>query len=103
MREVIKKSEALFCLSLATLAILFFWVPTGAAYVLFDDSGTYIQFLQLKNVEGVMPLYPLFLFVNKIIWGRGLYLQMVVVEQTLIAVICKRRCDEDKASFCSVL
>ena len=88
MREVIKKSEALFCLSLATLAILFFWVPTGAAYVLFDDSGTYIQFLQLKNVEGVMPLYPLFLFVNKIIWGQGLYLQMVVVEQTLIAVIC---------------
>lgn len=38
-------------------------------YVLFDDSKTYISFLQLKNVEGVMSPYPLFLFVNKIIWG----------------------------------
>lgn len=83
-----KKSEIVFYLSLLIISLLFFCLPVGTSYVLFDDSWTYIEFLQLKNVEGVMPLYPLFLFTNRMVWGKGFYLQAVVVEQTLVAVIC---------------
>ena len=82
------RSEILFYLSLVFISLLFFWLPAGTGYVLFDDSWTYIEFLQLKNVEGVMPLYPLFLFANRIIWGKDFYLQAVVAEQTLVAVFC---------------
>lgn len=86
--KVSKQSEYMFYISLAVLSLLFFLLPTGLEYVIFDDSRTYIQFLQMKNVEGVMPVYPLFLFVNKLIFGKDFYLQAVVVEQTLIAMSC---------------
>lgn len=82
------KLEIMFYISLLIISLLFFWLPAGTSYVLFDDSWTYIEFLQLKNAEGVMPLYPLFLFANKMIWGNDFYLQAVVIEQTLIAAIC---------------
>ncbi len=86
--KVGKRSEYLFYISLMVITLLFLVLPSGLKYVIYDDSGTYIQFLQMKNVEGVMPIYPLFLFANKLIFGRIFYLQAVVVEQILIAMSC---------------
>ena len=83
-----KQAEGIFYISLMMLSLFAFLFLGADGYVLFDDSGTYINFMQLKSAEGVMPLYPLFLFFNKIIWGAEHYLQAVVIEQTLVATIC---------------
>lgn len=38
--------------------------------------------------EGVMPIYPLFLFGVKCIFGENLYLDAVVVIQSVLAIVC---------------
>lgn len=83
-----KQLEYMFYASLIVISFLFLLFPTGLEYVIFDDSETYIKFLQMRNVEGVMPIYPIFLFFNKLIFGKDFYLQAVMAEQTLIAILC---------------
>lgn len=80
-----KQRNRLFLLSLIMLSLAALLFPGSGSYVLFDDSGTYIK---MVNGEGVMPLYPLFLFFNRLIWGVERYLQVVVLEQTLVATVC---------------
>ena len=70
-----KQLEYMFYASLIVISFLFLLFPTGLEYVIFDDSETYIKFLQMRNVEGVMPIYPIFLFFNKLIFGKDFYLQ----------------------------
>lgn len=68
---------------LLSVAVFGFFLITGrSGPVLFDDSGSYMR---LSWREGVMPFYPLFLLLNQCIFGGGLYLWAVVIEQSLLA------------------
>lgn len=80
-----KESNILFSLSLLMLSMAAFLFIGADGYVLFDDSRSYIQ---MQNGQGVMPLYPLFLFFNRLLWGNEHYLNFVVVEQAIVAAFC---------------
>lgn len=71
--------------SLVLLALAAFLLIGSKVPVLFDDSGSYMR---IKRVEGVMPLYPLFLLANQYLFGMDRYLGAVVVEQGVLAAAC---------------
>lgn len=81
-----KKKERMFYISLVILSLFIFMLPGDPGYVLFDDSGSYMN-LYVNN-EGVMPGYPLFLHGNKLMFGEANYLYAVVVEQAVLAAAC---------------
>ena len=81
-----RQAEWCFYLSLAMLSLFVFLVMGKPGYVLFDDSGSYMDLY--LNMEGVMPVYPLFLHVNKLLFGESRYLYVVVVEQAALASVC---------------
>ena len=92
MAEIRKKSQLnmaqkdrLFYGSLILLALLAFLFAGSGEPVLFDDSGAYIR---IRRVEGVMPLYPLFLLINQYLFGLERYLSAVVAEQGILAAGC---------------
>lgn len=78
--------EILFFVSLALIAMAAFLLVGADSYVLFDDSGSYLN--MERYVEGVMPLYPLFLRMNRLLFGENIYLQAVVIEQSVFACLC---------------
>lgn len=80
-----RRTDILFYLSLFVLALLVFLLVGSREPVLFDDSASYMS---VQKMEGIMPIYPLFLFVNQWIFGNDGYLQMVIVEQALLAAVC---------------
>lgn len=80
-----KKQNLLFILSIVILSLAIFLFAGADEYVLFADSRNYIQ---IKTAEGVMPLYPLFLFFNRLLWGTESFLNIVIIEQSLIATGC---------------
>lgn len=81
-----KQSEWLFYVSLIVMSMAVFLFVGEPGYVLFDDSKTYMNIN--NNMEGVMPLYPFFLYGNKILFGEDVYLYAVVAEQAVLAAIC---------------
>lgn len=81
-----KQTEWLFYLSLVMLSMFAFLLLGERGYVLFDDSGSYININ--ANMEGVMPLYPLFLHGNRLLFGENNYLYVVVIEQAVLASVC---------------
>lgn len=81
-----KQSEWLFYITLAIVSMLIFLFVGEPGYVIFADSKTYMNFL--INMEGVMPVYPLFLLGNKLVFGKDTYLYAVVVEQAVLATVC---------------
>lgn len=81
-----RRADGLFLLSLFVMAVAAFLLLGSRSYVLFDDSGSYINLE--KYVEGVMPVYPLFLRMNRILFGEERYLSAVAVEQALFAAVC---------------
>lgn len=81
-----RKQEYLFLLLLIIISMAVFLLTGADGYVLFDDSGSYINLEQY--VEGVMPIYPVFLRLNKILFGEAVFLYAVVVEQAVFASIC---------------
>lgn len=80
-----KQTEWLFYLSLAVVGIYVFLLAGGTDYILFDDSHTYIE---KWYTEGVMPIYPLFIRLNRLMLGEELFLTAVVVEQAVLATVC---------------
>ncbi len=80
-----RQTDTLFYLSLFVLAILVFLFVGSREPVLFDDSSSYTK---IERIEGVMPIYPLFLLMNQWIFGNDRYLQIVIVEQALLAAVC---------------
>lgn len=78
--------EILFFVSLVCLSMAAFLLIGADGYVLFDDSGSYLN--MERYVEGVMPLYPLFLRLNRIMFGEAVFLQAVVAEQAVFACVC---------------
>lgn len=81
-----KQSEWMFYVSLIMLSMAAFLLVGEPGYVLFDDSKTYMNIN--NNMEGVMPLYPLFLHGNKMLFGEDAYLYAVVTEQAVLAALC---------------
>lgn len=79
------QKNRLFYGSLILLALFAFLFAGSGEPVLFDDSGAYIR---IRRVEGVMPLYPLFLLINQFLFGLERYLDAVVVEQAILAAAC---------------
>lgn len=80
------RPQWLFYVSLIILSLFFFMISGQQGYVLFDDSSSYINFY--SDMEGVMPVYPLFLQGNRLLFGEGSYLYAVVVEQVVLASVC---------------
>lgn len=80
-----KCKERIYIGLLIFLSIIVFFLLGNKGYVLLDDSYGYIDSFQK---EGVMPLYPLFLFFNRALFGDNTYLQWVVCEQGVIAAVC---------------
>lgn len=80
-----RAADRLFYLSLVMLALFLFLFTGSGEPVLFDDSGAY---LTIDRIEGVMPVYPLFLLINQYLFGNDSYLQIVIVEQAILAVVC---------------
>lgn len=80
-----KQMNGLFFISLVMAALFVFLFVGSKEPVLFDDSGAY---LTVDRIEGVMPVYPLFLLLNQYLFGDASYLQIVIVEQAVLAVIC---------------
>ena len=76
----------LFILSLVLIAMASFMLLGADGYVLFDDSGSYIN--MERYMEGVMPVYPLFLRLNRVLFGEVNFLYAVVVEQAVFACVC---------------
>lgn len=81
-----KQKELLFYISLVIISMLIFMIPGERGYVLFDDSGSYMNLY--SNMEGVMPGYPLFLHGNKLLFGEERYLYAVVAQQAILATVC---------------
>lgn len=81
-----KRREILFYISLIILSMAAFLMIGADGYVLFDDSDSYL-YLE-KYMEGVMPVYPLFLRANRVLFGENMYLYAVIVEQAFYAVFC---------------
>lgn len=80
-----KQADGLFYLSLVMLGLFLFLFVGSREPVLFDDSGAY---LTVDRIEGVMPIYPLFLLLNQYLFGNDIYLQIVIVEQAVLGVAC---------------
>lgn len=80
-----RQSEWLFYISLVILSLFAFLFVGELGYVLFDDSGSYMNIY--ANMEGIMPIYPLFLHANKLLFGESGYLYPVVVEQAVLASV----------------
>lgn len=81
-----KYLNMLFSLSLLMLSMAAFLFLGADGYVLFDDSTSYIEFYNYS--EGVMPVYPLFLYGNRLLFGEAVYLYAVIVEQAVFASCC---------------
>lgn len=79
-------AERLFYLSLVLVSILAFLFLGQLNYYLIDDSETYMNLS--SGMEGVMPVYPLFLYGNRLLFGENSYLYAVVAEQSIFAAGC---------------
>lgn len=91
MKEQIKEDKRLQArqkviqiLVLAAMGIVFYLVLGQEWIAIEDDTPFYLN----PRREGVMPVYPLFLFVVKCIFGEDMYLSAVVVIQSLLAIVC---------------
>jgi len=81
-----KQKEGLLYLLLFLLSVILLWFPGRADCYLIDDSYTYMEIT--SRMEGVMPVYPFFLYGNRLLFGEDCYLRAVVLEQTVFAAFC---------------
>ncbi|MFI3175913.1 MAG: hypothetical protein R3Y67_00295 [Eubacteriales bacterium] len=65
--------------------ILFFLLVKDWGIQYAVDSQSYVE---LGAMHGVKPIYPLFLFVHKLLFGEEAYLQAAVISQGLLSVGC---------------
>ncbi|MBD5445162.1 MAG: hypothetical protein HDR29_06375 [Lachnospiraceae bacterium] len=72
-------------LVLTVIGIVFYLCLGQEWITLEDDSPSYMY---PAGQQGVMPVYPLFLFILKRIFGQKLYLDAAVVIQSILAIVC---------------
>lgn len=71
-------------LVMMVMGILFYLVMGQKWISIEDDTPFYLN----PRKEGVMPVYPLFLFAARYIFGEIRYLDAVVVIQSVLAIVC---------------
>lgn len=54
-------------------------------FLIWKDSEAY---LACDGRTGIMPVYPLLIYLNKILFGETVYLYALVAEQTVLTVVC---------------
>lgn len=83
-KGAVKRSGCKYGFHLAVFAALlaFFLVAGHSGPMLFDDSGGY---LLIRKNEGIMPLYPMFILINQIVFGETVYLWAVIIQQAVLA------------------
>lgn len=85
MPEKIRKSDCIFLTMLIITSILVFDIPFGLSPIMFHDSTAYMaNYL----AEGIVPLYPVFIWINRLIFPENCYMQMIIAEQIMIAAAC---------------
>lgn len=78
------RQKVLQILVMMIMGILFYLAMGQEWISIEDDTPVYLN----PRKEGIMPVYPLFLFAAKYIFGENLYLDAVVVMQSVLAIIC---------------
>lgn len=76
-----KTEEVILNILMILIGIIILDIPFGLEAVMFDDSPAY---LARQVIIGVVPGYPLFLSLNRAVFGEAYYLYAVVVWQILI-------------------
>lgn len=71
-----------FQLAVFAALLAFLLVAGHSGPVQFDDSGAY---LLIRRNEGIMPLYPMFILINQIVFGESVYLWAVIIQQAVLA------------------
>lgn len=80
----IEKKELYTWISIIIIGIFFFFYLGDKGTILCKDSP---QYLQYTNFNSVMPTYPLFISLTKIIFGETLYIQSIYIIQGIFALI----------------
>lgn len=76
----------LFAVSLFLIPLAAFLLIGTRGYVLFDDSPGYIYYK--PHTQGIMPIYPAFLQINRLLFGEAVFLYAAAVEQAVFAAGC---------------
>lgn len=84
MKISVKKKEYIFYSVILIVSILFFTFVGERGYYEYPDSWQYIE---LEGGQGIMPVYPLFIFLHRMLLGSECYLYGVVISQTLLTII----------------
>ncbi|MCM1038234.1 MAG: hypothetical protein NC434_02850 [Ruminococcus sp.] len=87
-----KNISALFAKQWFRILVLFMiglavYLVPGQEWVVIEKDSLFYLHPTMQN-SGVMPLYPLFLWMARCIFGEGLYIDAVVVIQSLAAIFC---------------
>lgn len=77
--------KSVYYISMAMIFGIVFLLLGERGYLLWKDSEAYLAF---DGRVGIMPLYPLYLHANKILFGEGICLYTAVAGQTILAGIC---------------
>lgn len=77
--------KSVYYISMALVFGIVFLCLGERGYLLWKDSEAYLAF---DGRVGIMPLYPLYLHANKVIFGEDIYLYTAVAGQTILAGIC---------------
>lgn len=85
MKLSAKKKELIFYVSVLIAFIVFFSMIGERGYYEYPDSWQYIT---INWGQGIMPSYPLFIHVHRLLLGEEIFLYGVVVSQTVIAIGC---------------
>lgn len=85
MRMSEKKKECAFYAGILAVSLLLFTLVGERGYYEYPDSWQYIG---LTGGEGIMPTYPLFIHLHRVILGEGRFLYGVVASQTALTVTC---------------
>lgn len=81
----IVNSKIVYYVFAALIFVTVFCLLGERGYLLWKDSPAYLAF---DGRTGIVPIYPLFLQINRMIFGEELFLYAVIVEQTILTVIC---------------
>lgn len=71
-------------LAMFAAVFAFFLIVGHSGPVLFDDSRSYMR---VGGYEGVMPVYPMFILLNQLVFGEEFYLWAIITEQAGLAAV----------------
>ena len=83
-KVLLYKKEIIYHIIILTIAYVVLVCLGNNGYFMTRDSHAYLAF---DGRTGIMPLYPIIIHLNRVIFGEN-YLNFLVIEQTLLAFIC---------------